>query len=171
MSTPNVPPVVSKRNHFTAAEEFVDDALSSLPRQCQHDDFRIWFRDWLLRYTVLVIRHMAMHFATGAERGIEQTAALLCDPEFYATRRSRRDRQREQMRDQQAKQEWERLEREVAPTREQIDQQIKWSEREVTYHRAQLVAHERKIETLKAKRAGLTATPWERLGDAPEATQ
>ena len=86
-----VPPVVSKRNEFHSADELVENALPRLPDQFQHPDFR----KWLTAYTETTIKSVAMHFATAASRGIEQAAELLCDPEFYETRRQRRAKWRQ----------------------------------------------------------------------------
>ena len=54
------------------------------------------------------------------------------------------------MAEQKAKQEWERIERLNCPTAEQIQEQIKWSEREVGYHTAELAKHQQNLERLRA---------------------
>jgi len=140
-----IPMVVSKRNHFTPADELVEDALPYLPDQFKHPDFR----PWLLRYTETVIKSVASHFGMAASRGIEQTAELLCDPDYYETRRQRRAKDRQTRKEQQAKEEWERLERLNCPTAEQIAAQIKWLEREVEYHQVALARHEASLEKLR----------------------
>lgn len=145
-SDSGMPAAVSKRNEFASAEELVEDALPFLPAQFQHENFRAW----LIRYTETAIRRIAHHFAVGAARGIDQTAELLCDPEFYATRRHRRAKWRQQMAEQKAKQEWERIERLHCPTAEQIAQQIEWSERGVAFHRTELAKYEQNLERLRA---------------------
>lgn len=142
MTTPNV---VSKRNEFTPADEFVEDAMGHLPAQFQHADFR----PWLLRYTELVIKRVAYHFSTAADRGIQQAAELLCDPEFYETRKRRRLEQRRKWKEEEAKQEWERIERKHCPTAEQIDQQIKWATQQIEYHTEQLTKYEAALERLQ----------------------
>src|SRR5271157_5524519 len=119
-----IPMVVSKRNHFRPADELVEDALPLLPDQFKHPDFR----KWLTRYTETVIKSVASHFGLAASRGIEQAAELLCDPDYYETRRQQRAKGRRDWQEQQARQEWERLERLNCPTAEQIEEQIKWSE-------------------------------------------
>ena len=134
MTTPNV---VSKQNHFTPADEFVEEAMPYLPEQFKH----ISFRPWLLRYTEGVIKQVATHFGTAAERGIEQAAELLCDPNFYETRKKRRAEQRRNWKEQEAKQEWDRIERQHCPTAEQIAQQIKWSTDQIAYHSDQMEKH------------------------------
>jgi hypothetical protein len=141
-----IPAVVSKRNEFLPAEELVENALPYLPGQFKHPDFRAW----LTRYTETVIRSVASHFGVAATRGIEQAAELLCDQDFYATVRERRKRRRQQMQEQIAKQEWERIERQNCPTAEQIAQQIKWSEDQIAYHRNQLAKCEENLEHLRA---------------------
>lgn len=131
MSNANsIPPVVSKRNAFTPADEFVENAIPYLPQEFQH----VNFRKWLLEYTERVIRGVAHHFGTAAERGIEQAANLLCDPEFYVTKRQRRAKWLKAMKDDQAKQEFDRMERKLCPTAEQIAQDIKWAEQQLAYH-------------------------------------
>ena len=147
MSKPRaIPMVVSKRNEFTPADEFVENALPYLPDLFKHPDFRAW----LLRYTESVIKGVASHFGLAASRGIEQAAELLCDPEFYETRRERRAKQRQRFQEQQAKQEWDRIERLNCPTAEQIAQQIRWSEGQVAYHQAELDKHEARLEQLRS---------------------
>lgn len=141
-----IPAVVSKRNEFSPADELVENHLPYLPEQFKHPDFR----KWLTRYTEAVIKRVAHHFAVAAERGIEQAANLLCDPEFYETRRQRRAEWRRKMRENEAQAEWERLERLNCPTAEQIAEQIKWSERQVEYHRVELTKHEENLKRLRA---------------------
>lgn len=143
-----IPAVVSKRNEFSPADELVETHLPYLPEQFKHPDFR----KWLTRYTEAVIKKVAHHFGVAAERGIEQAAELLCDPEFYETRRQKRANWRRQMADQTAKQEWERMERQMCPTAEQIAEQIKWSEEQVKYHQVELAKHETNLERLRAMR-------------------
>ena len=144
-STRAIPMIVSKRNQFRPADELVEYALPHLPDQFKHQDFR----KWLTRYTETVIKSVASHFGVAAQRGIEQAAHLLCDPEFYETRRKQRATQRQQWKESQAKQEWERKERMHCPTAEQIAEQIKWSEHEIEYHRSQLSKHETALEQLR----------------------
>lgn len=141
MTTPNI---VSKRNEFTPADEFVEGAIPNLPEQFQHATFRAW----LLRYTETVIRGVAYHFSTAADRGIQQAAELLCDPEFYETRKKRRENQRRSWKEQQAKQEWERIERQLCPTAEQIAQQIASCTNQVEYHTSQIEKYKATLERL-----------------------
>src|SRR5208337_1522309 len=141
-----IPAIISKRNEFSPADELVENHLPHLPAQFKHPDFR----KWLTRYTETVIKQVAHHFGVAAQRGIEQTANLLCDPEFYETRRQRRVAWRREMSEQQAKQEWERLERQMCPTAEQIAVQIQWSEQQVKYHQVELAKHEQNLERLRA---------------------
>lgn len=141
-----VPAIVSKRNQFKAADELVEDALPFLPDQFKHPDFQ----KWLLRYTETVIKSVAEHYGLAASRGIEQAADLLCDPEFYETRRRRRAKWRRDMQEQIAKQEWERLERQNCPTAEQIAQQIQFAERQVEYHHVSMGRYEQEAARLRA---------------------
>ena len=140
-----IPAVVSKRNEFTPADEFVENALSSLPGQYQHDNFRAW----LLHYTEGVIRLVAHHFGTAAERGIAQAAELLCDPEFYQTRKDKRKRWRQQMEEQQAKQKWDNMERRLCPTAEQIQHDIKLCEGQLAYHEDGVEKNRAALERLR----------------------
>jgi hypothetical protein len=141
-----VPSIVSKRNQFRPAEEFVEDALPYFPEQLRNPALK----GWLLRYTEGVIRGVADHFSVAASRGIEQAAQLLCDPEFYATARERRAKQRRQWQEQLAKQEWDRIEQSNCPTAEQIEKQIQYTERQIIYNREQLAAHEKNLERLRS---------------------
>ena len=141
-----IPPVVSKRNEFTPADELVENAIHFLPEQFKH----LNFRKWLTTYTETTIKSVAMHFGVAASRGIEQAATLLCDPEFYETRRKRRAQWRRQMEEQEAKQKWDRIERQNCPTAEQLQEQIKWSEGQVEYHRAELAKHQQSLERLRS---------------------
>lgn len=141
-----IPPIVSQRNHFTPADELVDDAFYRMPDQFKHPEFRAW----LVRYTETVIKSVAGHFGMAAQRGIEQVADLLCDPTFYETKRRRRAAQKKQMDEQRAKDEWERNERLLAPTADQIQDQIKWYERNLSYHQAEALKSETNLARLRA---------------------
>jgi hypothetical protein len=143
-STTSIPAVVSKRNEFTPADEFVENAIPYLPAQYQDDKFRYW----LLKYTETVIRGVASHFGTAAERGIEQAAELLCDPEFYQTRRQKRAKWRQQMEEQSAKQKWEAMERRLCPTADQIAHDIKWFEEQIEYHESSAAKCKDNLERL-----------------------
>lgn len=156
------PPIVSKRNHFSPADEFVENHLFHLPKEYQHENFR----KWLLHYTEVVIRGVARDFGTAAERGIEQAANLLCDPEFYETKKQERARWRKQMKEDKVKQDWERLEKETCPTKEQIAKDIDWHERQVTYYIAQADAYQRKVDDLKEKASRIVESAWEISGDS-----
>lgn len=140
-------PVVSKRNEFHPADELVEYAMMRMPDQFKHPDFR----GWLVRYTETTIKTVASHFGVAAQRGIEQAAELLCDPEFYETRKKRRSENTKRMREERAKQDWERNERLLTPTAEQIEDQIKWAEREQSYHQSKLNEIEAKLQTLRTK--------------------
>lgn len=146
-SARRVPPIVSKRNEFSPADEFVETHVQNLPDQFKHPDFRVW----LLRYTETVIKGIASDFGIAASRGIEQAANLLCDPEFYETRRKRRAKRRRDMAESQAKQDWERIERDNCPTAEQIAEQVSWAERQIAYHQRQEIFYQQRLVELKAK--------------------
>ena len=140
-----VPAIVSKRNHFHSADELVEDALPFLPDQFKHPNFR----QWLLRYTETVIKSVAAHYGLAASRGIEQAAELLCDPDYYETRRQYRAKMRRDMKEQAAKQEWERLERKNCPTAEQIAEQVRWTENQIDYHHVAMGRYEQELARLR----------------------
>ena len=140
-----IPAVVSKRNEFTPADEFVENAIPYLPVQYKDEKFRYW----LLNYTETVIRGVAHHFGVAAERGIAQAAELLCDPEFYQTRKEKRKRWRQQMEEQQAKQKWDNMERRLCPTAEQIQHDIKWCEQQLAYHEDGVEKNKAALERLR----------------------
>jgi hypothetical protein len=125
-----IPPIVSQRNHFKPADELVTDALYRLPDQFKHPDFEVW----LVTYTETVIKNVAANFGMAAQRGIEQTAELLCDPSFYEKKRKDRAVWTKKMKEERAKDNWARNERSLAPTAEQIEDQIKAIGRALTYH-------------------------------------
>lgn len=141
-----IPAVVSKRNEFSPADEFVENALPYLPSQFKH----VNFRGWLLQYTETVIRGVAHHFGVAADRGIQQAAELLCDPAFYETRRQKRAKWREQMQVQAEKQRLEAAERRLCPTAEQIAQDTKWCEDQLAYHEAGAEKCRATLERLRA---------------------
>jgi hypothetical protein len=147
MGIRKVPLIVSKRNQFTPADELVEDALIRMPDQFKHPDFK----SWLLRYTETVIKSVASHFGIAAQRGIEQAADLLCDPEFYETRRQRRAKYLQEMREQKAKQEWERAELGNCPTEDQIKQQISWIQGQIKYHEQSAANYTQKLDEWKRK--------------------
>lgn len=147
MSNANpIPAVVSKRNEFTPADEFVENALPYLPAQFQHENFR----PWLLKYTEGVIRGVAHHFGVAATRGIEQAAELLCDPEFYQTRKQRRAKEKQRMEEYQAKQNWDQMERRLCPTADQVAHDIKWCEDQLAYHQNSAKNCESRLASLRS---------------------
>jgi hypothetical protein len=141
----SIPKIVSKRNEFTPADEFVENAIPYLPKEFQHVNFRAW----LLTYTEGVIKGVASHFGLAAERGIAQAAQLLCDPEFYETRRQRRAKWRKDMENQHQKAELERIERKVCPTAEQVAHDIKWCEDQLSYHQSEVSKCVNRLEELR----------------------
>ena len=141
----SIPAVVSKRNAFNPADEFVENALPYLPKEFQH----VNFRSWLLKYTETVIRGVAHHFGVAAERGIAQAAELLCDPEFYQTRKQKRAKWRQQMEESVAKQKWDAMERRLCPTVDQIAHDIKWCEDQLAYHESKVAKNKVALERLR----------------------
>jgi hypothetical protein len=145
MTARTIPPIVSKRNHFTPADELVENAVGFLPDQYKHENFR----GWLTRYTETVIKSVASHFGLAAQRGIEQAANLLCDTEFYQVRRQQRAKWRQQMQEQEAAQKWDRMERQTCPTAEQIAEDIKWLERRVSDDQSEIARCEKRLAELR----------------------
>ena len=140
-----IPPIVSKRNHFTPADELVDSCIGGLPEEFRRENFR----GWLLRYTESVIMHVAMDLATGAQRGIDQAAKLLCDPTYYATKRERRKREHERWEAQKAAQDFDRMERRTCPTAEQIRDEIRYVDGRLAQIPAEQQRLERRLDELK----------------------
>jgi hypothetical protein len=140
-------PVVSKRNHFQPCAELVDDALMRIPDELKHPGLE----KWLIHYTETVVMNIASHFGLGAQRGIEQTAQLLCDPDFYEQRRRTRRKQMKEFRDEMARQEWEREQKRNCPTAEQITEQLRWCDSQLVYHETQARNYREKILALHAK--------------------
>ena len=138
-------PIVSKRNHFDSAAEIVDAAF--VPDELKHPNLSAW----LLRYTEHVIQRVQHSFARAAERGIEQAAALICDPDFYEHRKESRKKALKQWRDREQEQEQERLQRKHWPTAEQIAQDIAWCDRELVYYHKQIEKYQAKLKELHAK--------------------
>jgi hypothetical protein len=140
-------PVVSKRNHFHSCAELVEDGMIGIPDDLKHPDLA----RWLLRYTERVVKKVARHFGLGAQNGIEQTANLLCDPDFYERRRETRRKLLKQFREEEARQEWERKQFESCPTAEQIEQHLKWYDERLVYHHSEIKRITEKIEALHSK--------------------
>ena len=53
------------------------------------------------------------------------------------------------MKEQRAQQDWEKIEQQLAPTAEQIEDQIKWAERQLSYHQGQSVRYEVTLAQLR----------------------
>lgn len=142
---PQTPPsAVSHRNHFDSAACLTERHITRLPVHIQTE-----LRPWLMKFTESVIRDVAMSFATGAQRGIDQTASLLCDPDYYATRKERRKRERERNDAYQKEQDQSRLERQLAPTAEQIEQEMADLEQWIVQEEENLARHRARLGALK----------------------
>jgi len=95
----------------------IDGHWGYLPKELRTPELRAFLES----YTKSVVRYLDDAFATGAQRGIEQTAKLLIDPEYYLTLKERRRKWREHTQARERQQEQERRERELCPTAEQIE--------------------------------------------------
>jgi len=140
-------PIVSKRNHFDGAAEITERLLMNVPDELKHPNLA----RWLLHCVEWVICDVARDFAVGAQRGIEQTAELLRDPDFYEHRRESRKRLLKRFRDDQAKQTFEREQRKAFPTAEQIEQDIHYWENHLAYHSKEIEKAKTKLQELHAK--------------------
>lgn len=141
------PRLVSRRNHFDSAAQLVDAGMMHVPDELKHPNLA----KWLLRFTEGVIRNVATAFATGAQKGIEQTAELLCDPDFYEHQREGRRKYLKQAREQQAHDEWERIQRKTCPTAQQLAEQIRWCDNQIVYHEQQMKKYREKLVELHGK--------------------
>lgn len=143
---PEPPPVVGKRNHFESAESYVDTYWVRLPVALRTPELR----DYLIHFTAGLIRQMAWYFSVGAQRGIEQTAKLIVDPEFYATVKERRRRERERQEAYQHQQEQERLERTQCPTAEQVEEMRHSLEQYIKGYENQIASWKARLDALPA---------------------
>ena len=134
---------------FNALHRILMQRKQMIHRCHRHDSEQFASFGWLLNYTETVIRGVAHHFGVAAERGIAQAAELLCDPEFYQTRKEKRKRWRQQMEEQQAKQKWDNMERRLCPTAEQIQHDIKWCEGQRAYHEDGVEKNRAALERLR----------------------
>lgn len=125
----------------------MDRGLRSLPKQFRDEP---GIRQRLISYTADVVRSVAYDFAKGAERGIEQAAKLLNDPDYYLTLKERRRRAQERHDAYQAQQDQERLERRLAPTAAQIEDEMAQVERYISDYERDLERWRDRLKTLKA---------------------
>lgn len=139
-------PVVNKRNHFDAAAEHVDRAMDSLPNEYKHPNFRKWCQS----YTERVVREVAMSFATAAASGIQQAANLICNPDFYETRKRTNERQTKKWKEEHARQQWEHVQRRECPTAEQIAQEVKNLNGRITYCQGEIAEATKRLGELQA---------------------
>lgn len=142
------PPVVSKRNHFESVSSMVDSYWGRVPKELRTPELR----KFLENYTDSLVRWVSHMFTVGAERGIEQTATLLCDPDYYLTLKERRKRDRERHEAYQKQQDIERLERQQCPTAEQVEKM----RGDLT---DRIAGHEKQIERWKEQLAALPENP------------
>lgn len=128
-------PVVGKRNEFTSTIAKAEDAIARLQLKdpwVWTDEARETFRLWLIDYSDGLVRWMAFNFGTGAQRGIEQTAHLLSDPDYYDTLKNRRIREAQREKEREKKDARERDERkklgmtaaEVEQLRERLEREL-----------------------------------------------
>lgn len=140
-------PVVSKRNHFDSADEIAERLLMSVPDELKHPNLG----QWLKRCIEWTICDVARSFAVAAQRGIEQAAELIRDPDFEQHRRESRKKQLKRWREDEAKRDFERREAEAFPTAAQIEQTIRNCDNQIIYHREQIAKYEKRILELHSK--------------------
>lgn len=112
-ATGSYPPVVGNRNHFASVRELVDDACFRLCLQFPNLDAET-IREWLTQYSEQMVRSVEWALKTGAERGIEQAAALIVNPDFYECRKRSRKVRSEHRQVQKQQEAREKAEREIA---------------------------------------------------------
>jgi hypothetical protein len=122
-----IPSAVSRRLHAHSVALFVEDRLGYLPLPMRTEEVQEFMR----RLVRDAVRWMARDFVKGAERGIEQMAAMLEDPEYFVTLKERRRRVAESRAAYHEQQERERLERRLAPTALEIERERTSLERDI----------------------------------------
>ena len=149
------PAVVSNRNHFASLENLVDDWLFRF-------DTRTWeqaridqLRTALLAFADAVVSETKWAFKTGIERALEQTQALLRDPEYYRATKRRRNANRQTELKHQREQEAERNREAFKPA----------TPREINRKKLQLVAmrdyHRELAQEYEKQLAALETNPLE----------
>lgn len=147
----NLPPIVGKRNHFESVQEVVDDATFSICRMFPDWDEKATdrFRAWLSEYSVRLLHEIMWALKTGADRGIEQAAALLRDPDYYQNRKRRDKLQRERRSEKRREEERQRLEKEIAgPTEAELRRKRAMLERQLAYYRERIQETEEELRMM-----------------------
>lgn len=104
---------------IASVEETVDEAMAYIP---ENFDFskpgnREAVRNWMVRVCSAVVQRNSDSMVKAAESAIKEAAALAVNPDYYATRRTQRDKrkvqraiaQSQQMPKSRAQQQFERL--------------------------------------------------------------
>ena len=112
-----LPDVVGKRNHFEPVGQLIDETFARLPEKFKQPEMKLA----LQRHTHWVIATARHAFAVGAQRGIEQAARLIEDPEYYRTIKERRFREMARRREDEVRQAAEQLEMRSCPTAKQVE--------------------------------------------------
>lgn len=143
-------PIVTKRNHFTSLELFIEDALKDYgdTRTLTYSEMA----NLLMRFSDHLTHSLSQDFATAAKQGIEQAVRLIRDPEYFETAKRRRSREKERHEDYQAKQERESWRRRFEPTQEEIERGIADCERDIDWHSRRLNMANTRLLELKAIR-------------------
>lgn len=102
------PTVANHRLEVLSLDDFLDQVMERVPRgtlDLRDDAKRQQFREWWRAELGLLLRDLQDAATKGAERGIAQVMALARDPDYYATKRERHRREREERAAD--RQEWE----------------------------------------------------------------
>jgi hypothetical protein len=114
VTEPKIPPVVTKRNEFTSLQARVEDALYRFPEEGRVMT-KAEMRRSLLTFAEQITLDCMFAYQKGADKGIEQAAHLMNDPDYYETVKARRKRSAERQKEWDEQQRTERLERDHDP--------------------------------------------------------
>lgn len=103
-----LPPAVSHRMDLPSITDFVDQMMARIPEtvvlnMADHQQ-RNHLRSWMTSVLSEFLSHTVWSMQKGADRGIEQVANLIRDPDYYRTVQRRRGQDRERHKQQRAMQ-------------------------------------------------------------------
>lgn len=124
-----LPPVVSHRLELPSIADIVDQQMERIPASAKLDmslpEDRERFATWMASLLTEFLHRTESAFEKGAQRGVNQVAKLIADPDYYRTAAKRRRKHRE------------RYERNVAESGERSRKQ---REEQASAFKAQLAA-------------------------------
>ena len=145
------PAVVSNRNHFASLENLVDDWLFRFDTRTWEEAWIKQFRTALLAFADAVVSETKWAFKTGIERALDQTQALLRDPEYYRVTKRRRNVDRQTALKHQREQEQERERQAFKPaTPAEINRKKLHLIAMRDYNREQAEEYEKQLAALEA---------------------